>query len=161
MKSLALRGLFRSPVYLYRWKCGWLLGHRFLLLVHTGRRSGRRRETVLEVMRCCKQPYQLIVMSGFGRNADWLLNIQANRDIEVLVGTERFAAGFRFLDEIDAVAVVAAYERRNRIASTIVRAVLTRLVGWRYDGSDAARRRLVAQLPLIAFAPLGGPVSRP
>src|SRR5215469_3700219 len=39
----ALRRLFRVPVYLYWWKCGWLLGHRFLLLNHTGRRTGLRR----------------------------------------------------------------------------------------------------------------------
>ena len=45
-----MRWLFRLPVYLYRCHCGGLLGHRFLLLIHRGRRTGRRYETVLEVM---------------------------------------------------------------------------------------------------------------
>jgi hypothetical protein len=45
----ALRYFF-APVSLYRLHLGWLLGHRFLLLTHTGRRSGLRRQTVLEVM---------------------------------------------------------------------------------------------------------------
>jgi len=36
-----LRLAFRLPIYLYRLDLGWLLGHRFLLLVHRGRESGR------------------------------------------------------------------------------------------------------------------------
>jgi hypothetical protein len=35
----------------------------------------------------------------------------------------------------------------------VVRAVLSRLVGWRYDGTPNARRRLGRELPLIAFRP--------
>ena len=38
------------PIYLYRLDLGRLLGHRFLLLVHRGRKSGLLRETVLEVI---------------------------------------------------------------------------------------------------------------
>jgi hypothetical protein len=29
--------------------------------------------------------------------------------------------------------------------------VLSRLLGWRYDGSDAARARLARELPMVAF----------
>jgi hypothetical protein len=49
--------------------------------------------------------------------------------------------------------VLADYERRNRWIAPLVRWVLSRLVGWRYDGSDDARRRLAGQLPLVAFQP--------
>jgi len=45
-----LRYLFRVPVYLYRWRLGCLLGNRLLLLTHTGRGTGLRRQTVLEVV---------------------------------------------------------------------------------------------------------------
>ena len=45
-----LRRLFQAPVYLYRCGGGRLLGHRFLLLIHVGRRSGLRRHTILEVI---------------------------------------------------------------------------------------------------------------
>jgi hypothetical protein len=47
--------------------------------------------------------------------------------------------------------VITGYEQRNRFIRPIIRAVLSRLLGWQYDGSNAARRRLVTQLPLIAF----------
>jgi hypothetical protein len=51
----------------------------------------------------------------------------------------------------EAVGVLADYERRNRIAVPLVRAVLSKLAGFRHDGSDAAQRRLVRTLPLVAF----------
>jgi deazaflavin-dependent oxidoreductase (nitroreductase family) len=146
-----LRRLFRTPVYLYRWKCGWLLGHRFLLLIHIGRRTGMRRRTVLEVMEYRKEGPEAVVMSAFGRNAGWLRNIAARPDPEVVIGSQHFIAAHRFLDEEEAMRVLTGYERRNWLIAPMIRGVLSRLLGWRYDGSTSARRRLVAQLPLIAF----------
>ena len=156
-----LRRLFRAPVCLYHCHGGWLLGHRFLLLIHTGRRTGRRHETVLEVMEHRPHGPEFVVMSGFGRNAGWLRNIQAAPYAQIIVGKQQFAATHRLLDIDEAVRAVAAYEHRSRFAAPLVRAVLRRLLGWSYDGSEAARRRLVAQLPLIAFRPLGEDRSGP
>ncbi len=146
-----LRRLFRARVYLYRWKCGWLLGHRFLLLIHIGRRTGLRHRTVLEVMEYRKEGPEAVVMSAFGRNAGWLRNIAATPDPEVVIDSQHFIAAHRFLDEEEAMRVLTGYQRRNWLIGPIIRGVLSRLVGWRYDGSTSARRRLVAQLPLIAF----------
>lgn len=148
-----LRFMFRAPVLLYRWRCGWILGRRFLLLTHVGRRTGLHRKTVLEVMEYREDGPELIVMSGWGRIADWLRNIEATRLAKVTVGSQSFVAAHRFLSIDEAVRVVARYESRNRFAVPVVRRVLSRLLGWRYDGSDSARRRLVAQLPLVAFRP--------
>jgi deazaflavin-dependent oxidoreductase (nitroreductase family) len=140
-------------VYLYRWRCGWLLGHRFLLLIHTGRRTGKRRETVLEVMRYRPEGPEAVVLSAFGPRAGWLLNLQGKPDVEVVVGTHRFAARYRMLHEAEAIEVLDFYERQHRRFSLLIRAVLSRLVGWRYDGTDYARRRLVSELPMVAFRP--------
>jgi deazaflavin-dependent oxidoreductase (nitroreductase family) len=151
--NATLRRLFRTPVYFYRLKCGWLLGHRFLMLIQVGRRSGLRRYTILEVMEYRKELPEMVVMSAFGRNSDWLRNIEASPSLEVVIDTKRFPAVYRTLDEAEATAVIAGYERRNRLIAPIVRAALSGLVGWRYDGSEQARRRLAAQRPLIAFRP--------
>lgn len=148
-----LRRLFRAPVSLYRWRLGWLLGHRFLMLVHIGRRTGRRRYTVLEIMEYRKEAPEMVVMSAFGRNAEWLRNIEVLPKFEVFVGSRQFPAAYRFLDTEEAVRVIAGYEQRNWFAVPVVRAVLSRLLGWRYDGSDGARRRLAETLPLVAFRP--------
>jgi deazaflavin-dependent oxidoreductase (nitroreductase family) len=152
--SILLRRLLRAPALLYR--CGWgrLLGRRFLLLIHVGRRSGSRRETVLEIVDYREPGPEVVVVSAFGRDADWLRNIEARPDAEeVMVGRSRFAASHRILASDEAVRVVATYERRNRLIAPVVRLVLSRLLGWPYHGSDAERRRLAAQLPFVAFRP--------
>ncbi|HJU17336.1 MAG TPA: nitroreductase family deazaflavin-dependent oxidoreductase [Stellaceae bacterium] len=149
----AQRLLFRAPVYLYRWRCGRLLGRRFLLLIHTGRRTGRRRETVLEVVEYREAGPELVVVSAFGRNADWLRNIAATPGPEVVIGRERFVAAHRLLDPEEAMGVIERYEQRNRLVAPIVRRVLSRLLGWPYRGSASDRRRLVDELPFVAFRP--------
>ncbi|HEX4367090.1 MAG TPA: nitroreductase family deazaflavin-dependent oxidoreductase [Rhodopila sp.] len=146
-----LRRLFRTPVWLYRWHCGPLLGHRFLLLTHIGRRSQLSRHTVLEVMVWRPDIPEAIVMSAFGRNADWLRNIEAHPGPRVNIGSSRFTADHRILDTAEAAAVMADYERRNRFAAPVIRLALSRMLGWRYRGSQADRARLAEQLPLVAF----------
>jgi deazaflavin-dependent oxidoreductase (nitroreductase family) len=148
-----IRSLFRAPVYLYRWRCGRLLGHRFLLLIHTGRRTGRRRETVLEVVEYRKAGPELVVISAFGRSADWLRNIAAAPEPEIMVGGKRFIAAYRILDAEEAMDVIERYERRNRLIAPLLRLVLSHFLGWSYRGSESDRRRLVAELPLVAFRP--------
>lgn len=148
-----LRYLFRAPVYLYHWHLGRLLGRRFLLLTHTGRRSGVKRETVLEIMEYREDAPEAVVMSGFGRESDWLRNIEAIPNEQVVIGAKRFNATHRFLGEEEAIVVVRNYESRNWYVAPIVHWVLRRLLGWNYRGSESDRRRLVRQLPLLAFRP--------
>ena len=132
---------------------GPLFGKRFLLLTHTGRRTGVRRQTVLEVMDYRREGPEAVVMSGFGRDSDWLCNIEATPGEEVTVGSAHFQASHRFLGEDEAVNVVRNYERRNQFMAPLVRWVLSRLLGWPYRGAEDDRRRLVEQLPLIAVRP--------
>lgn len=148
-----LRYLLHAPVHLFRWRLGPLFGKRFLLLTHTGRRTGKRHQTVLEVIEYREDGPEAVVMSGFGRNSDWLRNIETTPNEEVVIGTRHFQASHRFLGEDEAVNVVRDYELRNWFIAPLVRWVLSRLLGWQYRGSDADRHRLVGQLPLIGFRP--------
>lgn len=148
-----LRAAFRLPERLYRAGLGSVLGRRFLRLSHRGRRSGTSYATVLEVVAYDGRIPEFVVVSGFGARADWLLNVQAARTVEVIIGRRSFTASHRTLPPDEAAEVLADYERRNRLAAPVVRLVLTRLVGWRYDGSPQARARLVRELPFLAFRP--------
>ncbi len=148
-----LRALFRAPIHLYHWHCGRLLGRRFLVLTHIGRRTGRRRETVLEVVEYRPCGPEIVVVSAYGRGADWLRNIEATPRTEIDIGDKHFAATYRILEEEEAVEVIRGYEHRNRLIGPIVRLGLGAFLGWRYRSSEGDRRRLVAQLPLIAFRP--------
>jgi deazaflavin-dependent oxidoreductase (nitroreductase family) len=144
--------LLALPAMLYRVGAGRLLGHRFVLLVHRGRRTGRVYRTVLEVVRWQREPVEAVVVSGFGRSSQWYRNVLAEGALEIRIGRQRYHPAVRLLPEDEAVAVLADYERRNRLAAPIIRAVLSRLCGFRYDGSESGRRRVVRALPLVAFA---------
>jgi deazaflavin-dependent oxidoreductase (nitroreductase family) len=153
-----LRTLLRLPIPLYRSDLGWVFGHRFLMLVHRGRKTHRRRETVLEVMRYDADRQEAIVAAGWGRKTQWLYNVEAGMATEVVIGRDRYAPAYRILEPAEAYDVLKGYEDENRLITPVVRAVLSRLAGWTYDGSEAARRRMVEQLPLVAFRP-GDPAS--
>ena len=148
-----LRRLVRLPIVLYDHDLGWLLGRRFLMLTHVGRRSRRRYRTVLEVIGANPDSAEVMVMVGLGRSADWYRNLLAQPTTDVAIGRERFRAVYRELGDQEGADVLAAYERRNRAAAVVIRRVLSRLVGWRYDGTPDQRLRLVRERPVIAFRP--------
>jgi deazaflavin-dependent oxidoreductase (nitroreductase family) len=145
-----LRKVFRAPVWLYEHRLGWLLGTRFLCVTHVGRKSGHRYRTVLEVI-ATRPCGEFVVIAGMGPGADWYRNIQANPAPEVVVSRHAFRPAYRVLDESEAVMVIADYERRNRWLLPILRPVLSKLLGWHYDGSTVSRALLVRQLPVVAF----------
>ncbi len=145
------RALLRGPAYLYDLNAGWLLGRRFLLLTHIGRRTGRKYRTVLEVIAEDRISGELFVIAGLGQSAEWYRNLKAHGATEVAVGRQHFRPRYRELGELEAIQVLADYEGRNRWAAPVMRRVLSWLIGWRYAGSDQARRRLVAELPILAL----------
>jgi deazaflavin-dependent oxidoreductase (nitroreductase family) len=147
-----LRRALRLPVGLYGIGAGRLLGHRFLLLTHRGRRSGRVYRTMLEVVRWNPDRREAIVMSGFGPKANWRLNVLGGGAVDVQIAGLSFAPAVRELGQGEAADVVADYERRNRLVRPIVRTMFSRLSGTRYDGSPEVRRRLVEALPLLGFS---------
>jgi deazaflavin-dependent oxidoreductase (nitroreductase family) len=152
MRRWLIRAL-RAPAVLYDWKLGWLLGRRFLRLTHRGRRSGRCYRMMLEVIKDDRVQHEVFVMVGLGRRAQWYRNVMAGGAVELVIGSERFRPDYRELAPAEAAAVLADYERRNRLLAPIVQMVLSRLVGWRYDGSPPARERLVRERPILAFRP--------
>lgn len=154
-----MKAVLKAPSRLYDARVGWLLGRRFLRLSHWGRRSGRLYHTVLEVVGEIPETGEIVVVAGLGAGSDWYRNLQAGPALAVEVGRERFVPAHRTLEPAEAAGVLAAYERRNRLVAPLVRLVLTRLLGWRYDGSEQARARLTATLPFVAFRPVAPAIA--
>lgn len=145
--------LLRAPNAIYSAHAGRLLGHRFLQLTHRGRRTGQSHATVLEVLWWDRDTREVVVMSGWGRKANWYRNVLAAGVAEVTIGAERWPARVRALGPAEAAAVLADYEHRNRFMRPIVRRLLGRLADIEYDGSENARHTLALRLPLVAFTP--------
>ena len=135
---------------LYDHRLGWLLGQRILRLNHVGSRSGRHYRTVLEVVGH-RQDAEFFVVSGFGKQSDWLRNLDAGGAATVTVGRRCFPADHRRLSDAEALAVFADYEQPKRLIRPLVHRALSWLLGWPYHGTVDDRARLVQQLPVIGL----------
>jgi deazaflavin-dependent oxidoreductase (nitroreductase family) len=85
-----LRLALRSPIWLYRIGLGRVFGHRLVYLAHRGRRSGARREVVIEAVAYDVATPSVTVVAAWGRNPDWYRNLLAAPAIEVRVGARRW-----------------------------------------------------------------------
>jgi deazaflavin-dependent oxidoreductase (nitroreductase family) len=138
-----LRLILRAPVLLYRLRLGRLLGRRFLLLRHRGRKTGAEYENVLEVIKTAGN--EVFVVSGWGSRSNWVLNIRANAPLAVETGSRRFVPVARFLEEPEAAAVLAEYATDHRRAAD--------LLGKRLYGGVFDPARLAASTTVVAFRP--------
>ena len=141
--------LFKLPVFIYRLRLGWIFGHRFIMLIHVGRNSGRIRRTVLEVIRYNKSSGECIVISAYGINADWYRNILLKPALEIQIGTKIFVPIQRLLDEDEAFDEFVEYERLHPFAVKN----LLKLIGIQYDGSENGRKLLVDSFRMVSFRP--------
>ncbi len=149
--SRKLRALLRLPIWLYRIRLGWLLGDRFLLLQHTGRKSGRVRKTMIEVVKHDPSSDVYYVVSGWGPNSDWYLNIKKHPLVVIRVGARHIRA--RALDvPVDAAAdILEGYSKQYPLAFR----ELTRLfMSEHLQPGHEAGRRLAARMPMVAFRPV-------
>jgi deazaflavin-dependent oxidoreductase (nitroreductase family) len=142
------RWVARLPILLYRLGLGGLLGGRFLLLTHRGRKSGQVRRTILEVVAHDPVSGAYIVASGWGAQADWFRNIQQTPRVGVTVGGRRFPAVARRLSAAAAGPVLADYARRHPLA---FRALVPVLLG--QSGHPADAQALAQAVPLVALVP--------
>jgi deazaflavin-dependent oxidoreductase (nitroreductase family) len=143
-----LRLCLRWPIWFYRLRCGWLLNSRFLLLTHTGRRSGLPRQTVLEVVHHDRATETYFIASGWGEKSDWFRNLQKTPTAVVTVGRKRFAATARCLSSEEAARVLLVYAQRRRRA---FRALARVMVGQRLQGTAQDCCLLAQSVPLMAL----------
>lgn len=111
-----LRLLLRMPILLYHVRLGWLLGSRFLMLTHLGRKSRLPREVVLEVVHHDTEAGMYFVAAGWRGKADWFKNIQSNSAVQVMVGTNTFEAHAVVMQLVEAAATFYIYARRHPFA---------------------------------------------
>jgi deazaflavin-dependent oxidoreductase (nitroreductase family) len=141
---------FRFPIWLYRVHLGWLLGYRFLLLTHTGRKSNLPRHTVLEVVRYDKLTGACVVASGWNTKSDWFLNVTANPIIVIQIGNKRSAATAVRLSPEAGAQELLDYSRRHPLALR----ELVQFMGYRLDGTEDDIYALGRMIPMFLFKPI-------
>lgn len=127
------RLLFRAPILLYNAGLGGMMGSRFLLLNHTGRKRGQPRQTVLEVVDYDPESGTYFVASGFGNKLDWYLNVLKTPDVAIQVGSKTVPAKARALTADESGRAIVDYAQHNPRAAK----QLMRLCGYDVDGSGA------------------------
>ncbi len=146
-----LRFALRLPIWLYRFHLGWLLGHRFVMFRHIGRKSRLPRYTVVEVVQHDPPTNTYIIASGWGETSDWFQNVQQEPAVILYAGCRQMAATVARLSIDEATKVLKGYAYRypiafHKISKMMVGQVLT---------SDETDCRLLAQaIPLVTLSPV-------
>lgn len=145
-----VRGLMRLPIWMYRLRLGWALGHRFLMLTHTGRRSGLQRRAVLEVVCHDATSGTYVVASGWGARSDWFQNILKTPRVQVDVAGRHWDGIATQLGPPEAELALRDYARRHPWAFRELAGII---FGNRFRADQVDYAGLAQALPLVVLRP--------
>ena len=143
--------MLKLPLLLYRVGLGRLLGHRFMLLTHIGRRSGKVRNTVLAVLHFDPKTREIRAISAWSAS-DWYKNILTLPALQVETGSTRYVPVHHSLASEEIAALFEDYRSQHPIFSRIV----CRIPGWKWDSSHEELLELAKTLRGVAFQPKEG-----
>ncbi|MEU4245699.1 nitroreductase family deazaflavin-dependent oxidoreductase [Actinoplanes sp. NPDC026619] len=141
------RMLWRLPILLYRRGLGGLLGRRIMLLTHTGRKTGRPRQAVIEVVEHDGTGY--LVASGFGPRADWYRNVMTEPYATIQIGGRKLRVTAIPVPAEEGGELMARYAVRHPAAARR----LCKLMGFVVDGSAEDYREVGRRVPFVQFLP--------
>ena len=124
--------IWRAPIYLYRMGLGPILGKRFLLLTHRGRKSGLPRQAVIEIVRYDPERDMYYVASGFGTSSNWYRNLQAHPEATIQIGNRTYSVLAHFLSPEESGEEMLRYARKHRRAAL----ELARLIGLKIEDPE-------------------------
>lgn len=146
-----LKFFFKVPMFMHKLGFGgWerLIGAQWMLLTTTGRKSGKRRQTLVDVMDYDKTTDTYYIEAAYGSHADWFKNIQANPVFEAQVGRRKFNAQAEILTEGDTGEMLVQFFRRKPAYTGSVMA----MVGMKFKDEEELRT-LGKNLTLLAVKP--------
>ena len=147
------RFFLRLPILLYRFRLGWLLGRRFLLLTHTGRKSGALHSTVLEILRYDQSSHCCYIASGWGIKSQWYRNVRKNPRVQYTLGFQQRVGRVEQLPIERAERELRDYGSRH---PTAIRTLTKFLIGEKFEGGPSQYRHLAYQVPVLQLAPIPG-----
>ena len=141
---------FRIPVYFYRLRLGWLLGKRFVLINHLGRKTSMPHQAVVEVLERDEETNSITVVAGYGQRTQWYQNLQEHPDTIIQVGSHKFHVTAEFITPVDGEEIMVRYldlygELTGRLFS---------MLGYSWDGTEQGVRQIARDsLRFVRFLP--------
>ncbi|MBK6794115.1 MAG: nitroreductase family deazaflavin-dependent oxidoreductase [Anaerolineales bacterium] len=129
---------FKIPLFMHKLGFGgWerLIGAQWMLIATTGRKTGKRRETLVDVMDYNPTTDTYYIEAAYGSHADWFKNIQANPLFNAQVGRRKFIAQAEILNEGDTGEILVQFFRRKPAYTRSVMA----MVGMKFKDEDELR----------------------
>ena len=118
-----LRAFFRQPIYIY--DCGFpgyerLFGQHWLLLTTKGRKTGKSHRVMLDLVGHDTEKKRYYIQPGWGRQSDWVKNIEGNPEVEAQVGKESFRARITEVSGSEGAEWLYRFRRQHPIQSWFV-----------------------------------------
>ena len=125
---------------------------RFLLLTHIGRKSGLKRQTVIEVVSHDETTGAYYVAAAWRNKSDWYRNIQQNPTVSIQVGNRKFQACAEQVSKQEGEARLWDYARKHPIAFG---ELVTVMLGEHLPVDKETCRKVAESVPIISLTPLG------
>lgn len=143
-----LKFFFKVPLLMHKLGFGgWerLIGAQWMLITTIGRKTGKRRETMVDVMDYDKANDTYYIEAAYGARADWYRNIQRNPIFEAQVGRRKFKARAGALSTEGASDLLVQFYRQKPAYTRSVMA----MAGMKFKDEDELRE-LGKNLTLLA-----------
>ena len=139
---------WRMPILIYRLGLGSLMGKKFLLLQHTGRKSGEQRQAVLEIIQINLETGEYYVVSGFGLRSQWYQNIIHNPAAVIQVENKKMTAIAKQLNPEEASQVILDYSQKYPKNLKNLEAML----GYEIEHTPEGYLAFGREIPVICFS---------
>jgi deazaflavin-dependent oxidoreductase (nitroreductase family) len=146
-----LKFFLKMPVWMHKLGLGgWerLIGARWMLVTTTGRKSGKLRETMLDVMDYNSATDTYYIDAAYGSRADWVRNIEAHPRFQAQVGRRKFFAHLVPLSSGEAGEMMVNFYHAKPAYTRSVMA----MVGMKFEGVEELRE-IASKLTLFAVHP--------
>ena len=146
-----LKFFFKVPVWFHKMGFGgWerLVGAQWMLITTTGRKTGKRRDVMVDVMDYDKATDTYYIEAAYGTRTDWYRNMQSNPIFEAQVGRRKFKARAGSLSNEGAGEMLVQFYRHKPAYTRSVMA----MAGMKFK--DENELRVIAKnLTLLAVKP--------
>jgi deazaflavin-dependent oxidoreductase (nitroreductase family) len=146
-----LKLFFKIPVVIARMGfVGWerLIGVEWMLLTTIGRKSGKKRFSMVDVLLHDEKTDTYFIEAGFGKRSDWYRNIEAQPRFEAQVGRRKFLATAEALPgEKTADVMIEFVRKRPKYAKSVMKMVNITFT------TEEELRRMASQWMLLAVHP--------